>query len=153
MGTPGWRKGLASVCSSASNLFHPGGDISFLLFPFCSGPSIFPSIFARGLAMLGRFLDPQLLVGACNSPTLLPGSQRASWALCQAPVPCMGVSEGPRLNLAPTSPATRPVTMGLCFRMPANRGGQDTPTWDITKRNSPFVGISWDSPRILVWPC
>lgn len=73
--------------------------------------------------MVGRFLDPQLLVGTCNSPTLLPGSQRTSWALCQAPLPSTGVSEGPSLNQAPTSPAARPVTMGLYFRMPANRGG------------------------------
>lgn len=42
---------------------------------------------------------------------------------------------------------------GLCFRMPAYRGGMDRPMWDLTKGNSAFVGSSWDSPRILVWPC
>ena len=74
--------------------------------------------------MVGRFLDPQLLGGAWNGPTLLPGSQRASWALCQVPVLCMGVSEGLRPKLAPPSSTAGPATrVDLCFRVPASRGG------------------------------
>lgn len=60
-GIPAWRKGLAYTYSFVPNLTHSGDGISFLLFPFCSGPSIFP---ARGLAMVGGFLEPQLLDGA-----------------------------------------------------------------------------------------
>ena len=60
-GIPAWRKGLAYTYSFVPNLTHSGDGISFLLFPFCSGPSIFP---ARGPAMVGGFLEPQLLDGA-----------------------------------------------------------------------------------------
>ena len=86
--------------SSSPNgrLIHSGGGVSFLLLPVCSGSGVF---LARGLAMVGDVLDPQLLGAAWSSPTFLPDSQRVSGALCQVPVPCVDVPEGARLNQAP----------------------------------------------------